>query len=86
MDTLGTVYLVAAFVLIIAIDLALLRVAQQPPRGAALAFAFALMVLPALLISENSSRVLHMLEGSLRFAGFAGLFIGIYGLFSRQKK
>jgi hypothetical protein len=82
MDARSWLYLLFAVVGIAAADALLLDITKRRPRGAALILAFAMMVLGG-MIPKGNSRELYLLSGSIQFAGFIGVFIGIYGLFRK---
>ena len=84
MDMMGIFYLAIAIVAVVIIDLGILELTKRPPKGAALVFAMALAYIPSILIPENDMRELHLLEGTLKFAGTIGILIGIFGLFRKM--
>jgi hypothetical protein len=83
-DTFGNAFLAVAILIIAAAAVGFLRLTNHGPKGAVLLIGLALY-LGAPMIPDNNDRLLHGVEGVLRFTGFIGIVIGIYGLVRSRK-
>jgi di/tricarboxylate transporter len=83
-DTFGNVFIAVAILIIAAMSVAFLRLTNHSPRGAVLLIGLALFVL-APMMPDNNDRLLRGVEGVIRFTGFVGIVIGIYGLVRKRE-
>ncbi len=83
MDTTGIIFVGITIAAIIVAIVGFYVLARLGPRGAVLLVA-ALLFLCGMLIPDNNSRELNLLEGILRLTGFIGGILGIIDL-ARKK-
>lgn len=83
-DTFGNVFLAVAVLVIAAMSVVFLRLTNHGPKAGVLLIGLALYV-AAPLMPDNNDRLLRGVEGVIRFTGFVGIVIGIYGLVRKRE-
>ena len=84
-DTYGNVLLGVAGVTFLAGLIGLVWISHRLPRGITLLIAVGIFVAGGLLMQQDSNvREVHLLIGTMRFLGFAGMLVGILDLVRKR--